>query len=301
MYKKIFTLTFVAAALLFSACQKSEGIYNPKQKIDKIFTEEFVSLAGREVATGKELSEDWTWDGDKLTRVDKYDIMTSELEESCSYTYDGNVLTRLSLDANNYSEFIYDGKKLSEVRSYENGKLESTLLITKRDGKKITEMKATTYDLDNDSKSTHLLQSTLHLFMPASAAEKIATLAQKRVATKDGKTETNIAFTWAGDNISQLEATEPGYRVYMAYEYDNKKSPYTGLGECLTETSSLSMWSSKNNIVYDSIIVFEDNQESMSVVVNYTYEYDGNWPVKRILEVTLPIGSATSNTYYEYK
>ena len=60
MKKLCVVLALVALLAGFCACEKEEwGVYNPKLKINMIYSEE----------DGHYLQEQWTWDGDLLTKT----------------------------------------------------------------------------------------------------------------------------------------------------------------------------------------------------------------------------------------
>lgn len=304
MKTKVLTLTVVAIAL-FASCQKSEGIYNPNKKISKLYEEGIASWTigdnTQEISTGKNLSEEWTWTGDKLSRIDQFSP-TGELESSNIFTYDGDVLVRTDYGDNSHTDFIYDGKKISEIKNYEGDVLSSVLAVTKRDGKKITEMTATTYPTTQpNSKTTHQLQNVLGLLIPESAAECIAHAAKQHVATKGDPLVSNITLTWTGNNITKIEATDPSANMYMVYAYDNKKSPTKGFIDYLTGYISMNEWGSKNNSILDSIVAYNQGEMYYNTCARYTYEYDGDWPVKRTYSTVVESASATSIRYYEYK
>lgn len=304
MKTKVLTLTVVAIAL-FASCQKSEGIYDPGKKLSKLYDESILSWNTgddtQEYSTGKNLSEEWTWTGDKLSRIDQYSS-SGVLESSNTFTYDGDIIVRSDYGDNSYTDFIYDGKKVSEIKNYKEGVLSSVLAVTKRDGKKIAEMTATTYPTTQpNSKTTHQLQNVLELLIPESAAEYIATAAEKHVATKGDPLVSNITLTWTGNNITKIEVTEPNTNMYMVYAYDNKKSPTKGLIDYLSGYLTMNEWGSKNNSIHDSIVAYSNGELIYNFSAHYTYEYDGNWPVNRTYSTVTESVSATSIRYYEYK
>src|SRR5574344_1096037 len=91
--KKNYVLLLIAAlCVILSACTK-EGVYNPKEKISRIFYQSSNS-------NGKNLQESWTWDK--------------------------NLLSKIVDENGDFRNFEYDGKQLKTVR-YSNGdKLEYT-------------------------------------------------------------------------------------------------------------------------------------------------------------------------------
>ena len=73
----------LAALCLFAACSEKEGVYNPKKKIANIYKSGVTIHSSLDESTGlwysdtvtvaKYLSEAWTWDGKKLTKVTFYE------------------------------------------------------------------------------------------------------------------------------------------------------------------------------------------------------------------------------------
>ena len=87
--KKTALFAAAAALLLFGACQK-DGKYNPKQKIAKVYEESNYSYYYYNEYTGewntatdntpKHLTEEWTWDGKKLSKITHIDYDYDEDE-----------------------------------------------------------------------------------------------------------------------------------------------------------------------------------------------------------------------------
>ena len=297
MTKKIIILA-AATICLFAACQKSEGVFDPGKKLSKIYSETTITYAGMEVSSGRYLSEEWNWDGDKVTRYVSYNT-DGTVRYSYDFVYDGKNLTRLDANDGYYTEFIYDGKKLQEIRISYDGELTSKAVVTKRDGKKITQMTATSYEYIESYKRQ--MNTVLQMLMPESAAEFIATSLEKQVATKGGETTTSIDLTWTGDNITKIALTEDDGVAEMVYSYDNKSNPRQGFHVDLRNTASMSVWGSENNEIYDSIVANYGEGQTYNLSNHYEYEYDGQWPVKRTSTVAYETLTGTSTIEYEYK
>ena len=308
------TLSFVlmAAVLVFASCQKSEGYYNPDKKINKIYEslETSYSIAGATSTNTveKHVTESWTWNGNKLQKIECYND-EGELEETDVFTYDGNVLTKIEWDNQGRAEFVYDGKLLKSMSFYLEGKPHSEAHVTQRDGKKITEFLTYAFaDRAEDSKCTHGKLTAMRLLIPEMAAKDIAqhTEALRSAKSKADITETNtIKLTWDGDNVTNMVMTSDATdtRIEQIYAYDNKRNPFKSHIYNLISPLTMNEWGSSNNPVFDSTNMTGSNYVSFGD--RYTYEYDGEWPVTRIYsrEIVTSYGTASTKqfVYYEYK
>ena len=59
MKKTTLFMTLLLSTIVISSCNK-DGVYNPKEKIDKIYVDS---------GSGKYLSEDWTWNKKELKTI----------------------------------------------------------------------------------------------------------------------------------------------------------------------------------------------------------------------------------------
>ena len=71
---KRFVICLAAIGLIFSfnACKK-DGVYNPSKKVSKIYTEVYLyDSAGSVTCSIPVLSENYTWDKNRLKELDSY-------------------------------------------------------------------------------------------------------------------------------------------------------------------------------------------------------------------------------------
>lgn len=301
-----------ATVLMFASCQKSEGYYNPARKISKIYesSEMFYTVAGQTTTYPheKHMTEEWTWDGNKLKKIDFYHD-NGELEETATFTYDGKVVTKIEWTDTSLAEFVYDGKLLKAIKIFIGGAPYSETVVTQRDGKKITEFVAYVYvDNISNSKCARANQTALRLMLPELAAQDIA---QHMEVLRDAKSKADtyevnpIRLTWDDDNVTNMVMTSNAYdtRIEQVYAYDNKTNPYRAFTYYLCGPNVMNDWGSSNNPVLDS--TYMTGETYMNYGLHYTYEYDGDWPVKRIYttEQVSPNFTLTTNqyVYYEYK
>ena len=331
--KKILVLAMAAAVVsLMGACKK-EGVYNPKQKIAKVYNESSSTdsyFDGTEWHTNsytqpKELVEEWTWDGKLLTQI-AYPYTSEDangnvttMYEYIKFTYDGKQLTEVNSDWERMA-ITYDGKKLDKIELYysdDKASSEPNAIFTfTYDGKKISKMTVNIEDEEiakgknGRPQMGRMTRMLLQSFTPdASGTEKMlaATCEKARKAGAKGRVNVDMLLTWDGNNISKIESKYMGMTVQtIEYTYDDKNNPYQGflftlVGDLQVEDNPLA-FGNENNIT--SVKMYEPGDEE-SYTENYTYTYDGKWPVscssKHENADDWNRYSYTSTVYYEYK
>ena len=331
--KKII-LTCAAAALLMASvsCKKEkEGVYNPKEKIQKIYLDYKVYENG-ELANEmpKYLSESWSWKEDLLDRITYYQPTYSEEVSIPFYvytqlfTYDNdNRLTKSEVlgYANMYATYEYDGQYLKTIKMYENNQYSMGFTFN-RDGKTVTSITVTfTSDMidkaSGNKQLASLLQRTnpLRFVLAPEAADQLLTLSSdcaKKVAKKGSKLDpamVNIEFEleWKDGNITHYNGRLYFDELDAAMTYDTKHNPYLGLYDLvntLNESSGLHTASmSKNNITSITLTASEATTNTTeSDTYNYTYTYNSkDYPAtKTITENYGYRETLVTTTYFEY-
>ena len=297
----------LAVACLFAACTK-DGVYNPKEKISKIYQSSSTTYSGggydNTSTTPKHMTEAWTWDGKTVASISYYGS-DGDLDNTVNFTYDGKRLQRIINSSKEYTEFTYDGKKIDKFETYEDGKLASTGTVT-YDGKQIVQIDIVEYDSKAAKSPSEIayMQTLMQVVMPV-YTEKTAQ-AINTIATKGNDTYT-IKFEWDGKNISKCNMDMGDGSVSITYTYDEMNNPYKGFLYILGEDGNTSAWGSKNNVTKE-VITYNYDGETNEYTANYTYEYDGKWPVTKTLSESVSqniLGttvtySYTSVTYFEY-
>ena len=126
IYEKTFlkfttiTLSLLILCALFNSCQKDQA-YNPEQKIKKIYIM-------RDIFSPKILWQEWTWDENKLMRIDYYPDDNS-LSATEYYTYEENKLIKVE-DSEGYFQISYTGFKYNKIEYF---KKDDNLLIASWD------------------------------------------------------------------------------------------------------------------------------------------------------------------------
>ena len=116
MKKVTLKLTALCMALFFvfafSSCEK-DGVYNPSKKISKIYTQ---GTGGQ-----KYLSQVWSWDKNKLAKVEHY--WGNTFGYSSTYVYDKNRLSEIRDSDGDYLKIEYSGSNYDKATFYSEGKL----------------------------------------------------------------------------------------------------------------------------------------------------------------------------------
>lgn len=315
--KKTALFAAAAALLLFGACQK-DGKYNPKQKIAKVYEESSYSYSNYDESTGewntdtyntpKHLTEEWTWDGKKLSKITFIDYdydedgnMVADGQDVANFNYDGSQMTEITISDGGRMTFTYDGKKLQKAELYDGDATPYMTYEFEHDGKKISSMTMTMVE-KKGAKVSRLERLLLGNIIPQTKSTD-QFVCQLRAKAAKSVQSIKIDLTWDGDNVSKIAAT-PGGNATMSLTYDDKNNPFRNFGLMFGsygETGTGVEFCNKNNITK---LVYSRNDGS-SAEENYTYTYDGNWPVTRtgvyVYEEEYGKDSSAHKYYYEYE
>lgn len=289
------TIVCVVFALIFTACDK-EGVYNPKQKISKIYAQYYYDL--EEITPPKELAETWIWDKNLLVKI----VYEAEDQSYDIFEYDGKQISKIKNyydgEQEGYLTFTYEKSTLKKIEYF----YESTLCLSAEithDGKKISKVKMTEYydDIEEEvgeeeyavKNLTHKDKAfnLIHLFIPGQ---------KKHFLYKNlHKSETynyTITYVYDGDNIISEKWIYEDATDFTTYTYDDKLSPYYNF---INYAESLA--TSKNNILTMKQ-QFSYEGESDEFTGTFTYEYDGKWPVKSTGEYKSEGEHVFTDVYY---
>ncbi|MDR2835616.1 MAG: hypothetical protein LBV69_05380 [Bacteroidales bacterium] len=280
--KKLFILLFIATFVVAVSSCKKEGVYQPKQKISKIFNQS--------QGSSKNLNQRWTWDGKNLAK-----IQDGDGNLVATFSYDGKKLTKITGSDGETMTFTYDGKKITKVEGKYNGILFSTYDI-KHNKSKISSITMTEYFIDANYKST---LTTIVFPQFASLIENRAKAGN--IAKASSSYSITIDFTWDGDNISKEKYTEiedgETDETEYTYKYDKKKNPlYNFFGGVEVNASCLS----ENNIISSEGIGAGYNTSTEFSII-----YDGKYPIEIMQTQTYSDGDYTGHytytIFYEYE
>ncbi len=282
--KKTFLITALITLVIFTSCNKNkiDGIYNPKEKIDKIYWS-YADIS-------KRLLEDWTWKDKQLKTIDYYNS-DGTIESTDRFSYNDEHLIQVdNYESDVCMKYRYDHKdRLSEATSSYNGVLMEKYEF-EYDGNELSDIKLTIYEdmaLSNDNR-----MNPLRYMLPELPFESIKSAAKKSPLRSN--IVVNIDIDWEGKNISEMEYDAGDYSEKFVFEYDNKKNPFRGfLGLYFDElTLAHGNFASKNNVT--KIIITEDYKGSTATdteIISYTY--DGIFPATRSYD--------GSTEYFEYE
>ena len=284
----VVALVAVMSAGMFSACKK-DGVYNPKKKISKIYEQ---NDNGE-----KELSETWTWDGNKLARIDYANGNFNVFE------YEKDRLINITDRNGNYQKYIYDGSKIDKIQHWsKDGSVLFEEYKFEHKGSKISKITSESsiedFDFEDfdypETSSKSLKNNALRFVLP----EQIANIASAEFknnlkSQKALKVSLSIELTWKGNNIEKATLANSSVNIPIAiqFTYDNKLNPTYGLfaGETIAN--------SKNNIKKMTVTLAGIPMTEQE----YSYEYEGNFPTKITMTQTEGTDKDTFVGYYEYK
>jgi hypothetical protein len=278
---------FVVASM--TSCTK-EGVYTPKEKIKRVY----VSSS----STEKYLSQSWNWDGKLLGSIDHYSSNgTGTLSWTEDFTYDGKRLARVDYFVGSESTvYEYDGKYLKNANYYYRGELAATSSYEYSKGK-MSKMTITNYDSKSRGKG-HLETSYLPFQDEVvKACNKCLTMLQSNNLEKALDIMT-YQFTWEGNNVSKVVATPDGEMATVSLYYDSKNNPLKSFHNLYSDVESdlgPVVILSKNNVTKMIATYNGDND-----VVDYTYLYNSDdYPVMQIEKY--PDYDDQYIVYYEYE
>lgn len=291
--KKHTLLSIIALFLIIvfnSTSCKKDGVYNPVKKIHKIYTQKDKEK--------KTLTETWTWNEKKLSRIDYIDSYSL-------FEYDGKQISKITNSHGSYMEFTYKGSKIDKISYYADNKLLEVYNF-KHDGGKISKITLEEYTKDeildktNQTQIEILKNNALRFVLPEQFCETVIESSLLRKNLKSGEsTISTMDLTWYEKNVVKMIYEHVGdYRTYIltyTYNHDNKRNPLNGFLSYNMDEFVFSY--SKNNIIRKFIA--DNNGDSWEY--NYTYIYDGNCPIQATRIRKIASYSETFITYYEYE
>ena len=314
MKKTILALAILALLASVSSCTKEkEGMYNPKQKIQTVYLDIKGYQEGELVFLNpKYKSEDWTWNDNRIDRIDYYELATyygedsdttvSQLAFTQLFSYDkGDRLTKSEIlgEMNMVATYTYDGNYLESITITEYNRPYLIYRFSRTD-KKVTSIDITVNE-DEFKKGTSadkaikqlMRANPLRFVMSPEIAARTMTATQEctqRMAKK-GCTKAEMTVTlnveWDGENISKISGTAMDETMTMTFKYDNKNNPFYGLfgiDFLLNESIVPYQAMSCHNITHLTLTYVEDGEEE-SESADYSYTYNNkDFPTTKVLE-----------------
>jgi len=289
----IFVAALVIGALMFSSCQK-DGQYKPKKKIARIEHKATYTL-GSATLTAVNESEEWEWTGKQLTKITYYDgndaIYGYMIPKYDSKKRVESFHSVLGSSVKDYV-FSYDGKDLVKISCYtDDGKLDSEYKFIK-EGKNVVEIALEEF---SSKASVEGNINPLQYILPREVAENIKPV--------DGKSTMTYKLTWDGKNVVSLD-TYADENLFMErkFSYDAAVNPMKGLFTNDGITSMNELYSANNIVASTSTSTYVNDNMTLNVEEEYTYEYTDNYPVKKTWETTTSLGTELSHVMtYTYQ
>lgn len=288
--KNTFRLLVVVAlgTLLFTSCKKEklEGQYMPDKKLSVIRT------ANIDMADDTEsfvTVNTFHWDGKLLSDIEATNGVTGEGLNNCTFTYDSKKRVEkvtVQTDVISIYKFIYTDKELTKVEGYFNSdEITDEYLFTRTDGK-VTQVTYTNFDgflKKGEFKS-------LSFFFPEQVVMAMETAS--KVADKADSTVTNLI--WEGDNIIKTELVT-STTLITDFTYDDKINPIKGLYKGNFESTPENLYSANN------VLTTTSDMPIFGTITNtHTYEYDGDYPVKDVVEMHSTFTDTKTVVTYTY-
>ncbi len=287
MKKNLLIAAIALMAVAFVSCQK-DGVYKPKQRIDKITrswtkTEEYKDVTGithtDNTSADSWVCEAWVW-GDKTVESRTFTEFVPTLAgptypfHKVTYSYDDKNRITGAQDGDHKIEYTYnDDKKFSKITVYDGANLESTVEIN-YDGKVVNSLKVTKF------YPAKKCEAALAMVLPRQIVDVVCSDTEEEIVAKDARTVvTDITIEWDGKNIVKMDAkSSDDVTTTTTYEYDGKLNPYAGF-YCGTGVSA-AMYS-KNNIIKTTTTkkeVLGNGTLTIDTEETVEYEYDGKVP-----------------------
>lgn len=291
-------LTMLAS--VFTSCKKdTEGAFNPKQKIEGIYTEETVTENGNQVSkTDKYLSEKWNWGGKTLTSID-FMNENGSVAATEKYTYDDKNRIATLTSGSQVGTFTYDGKEMTKFEVTENGQFAMSLQF-EHDGKKIVKIILTTPvdddDFDFDFANSRIVRQVLgnELTKAVNFAHRNGRMVARKNAVKASTESITMLISWDGDNVSNVSGSLSFMGMSLSmnidFTYDNQLNPLYGNMAIFTLGASEGNMGtlSKNNVTSMTTKMTMPFFGEQKDVINYKYTYDGKYPSAVTMEEKVP-------------
>ncbi|HQA86357.1 MAG TPA: hypothetical protein PK448_02210, partial [Bacteroidales bacterium] len=279
--RKIVLLSMVLS-LFFLGCHK-DGVYNPKEKIKRIYTQ----YPGET----KNLWQEWTWNKMLLTKIECFSENISDGHRL--FIYEKKRLVKIETSWGDYINIKYDGRNFDKIEGfYSDGQTSFTMKFT-HDKNKISKIEVINYLYNNDeSKSKRDIVSIIEPLFPTEFKQSMnkikSNMKNKGINTRKSTT----SFIYDGENIKEMRIEEcrSDYYccdIYTYIKYDKKSNPkyhfiygnsednYNGMGV-----------TSKNNPLEVKNIWQENTTDEYkgiytgSRTITYDYKYNGKFPVE---------------------
>ena len=277
---------FIIGAFLFSACHK-EGQYLPKKKIAKIEHVMTTSMWGITTTAVTDCQE-WEWSGKLLSKITLRDG-DGDIDGVIVPQYDkkkrvSSLHCVSGSDIDDYN-FTYEGKNLMKITHTSSDKDVAVYTFVRED-KNVVEITVTGYSKSNGIAVVNPLQ----LVLPDEVAEVIKPSDEKATAV--------YKLVWDGGNLVSMEQFVNGVlNKNYKWTYDNAINPLKGLfSNGYGSLNGFEELYSANNVV-ESQTVTHSALYDVEIGLEYSYEYENDYPVKKTWSAVASTGLEVVHTY----
>ena len=281
---KRFFLFFLAIVCLAGCMHKEGKLYTSHCINDVVAVESRYMDEVEYYTTGTYVSETWNWNGKELYRIDyRGDHPYSE-----NLFYEGSRLSWTTIPAYGIRmDYFYDGRKLDRI---EVSKDDEPLCRWSffHDGTTLDKIVCHQFSQSAPLPSTNPLSCYLGNEVSSFLVAQCMAVASER------KEESDMTYNllWADDELKEIQC-DVGDTVWsIKLSYDNKWNPYCqlwGYREMNDPIFGFDMVS-RHNVV--SIEMPYNGRQSQ--LFTFSYEYEDDYPVKRILNYTYPSVNETT-------
>lgn len=279
----------------FTSCNK-DGVYKPKEKIEKIY----VQYEGQD----KVLTETWDWEDNLLKSIKHAD--TDPIGDNSyteTFTYDKKQVKSIS-DGTYTMTYNYDGRYFDNIKVTEGSDEVGTMTFS-HDGKLISKIDITLND--DDFMKSRMAESAMRFIAPEFACDFGKIMQAEAQRGFKGKTEMVVSFEYDGVNVQKaiVRNNTANVEQVFTYTYSDYMNPFYKLFSHSNDNNAYNQ--SKNA----PATIHETNSAWNSTTWDYTYTYpsvDHKYPTQMTEKkvTTQVIGNMTNtinNTtsyFYEY-
>lgn len=278
-------------AMVGVSCQK-DGVYKPKNKISRIYTQRD--------GHAKILEQTWNWDKGLLSSV-----TYNEDDVVLNFLYDGKRLTSIVVEGEAMN-FEYDGSALTRMTLSDEGELLAEYTF-KHDGKLITEIETRMDASLAKGINSRLLKTAFNLVAPQMAETQLEQIAIAQESQIKGIYTYTDVLTYDGKNVISMKRHDSDQKNYeYTYTYSDKLNPFYHMLYGGEDIVGLGL--SKNAV---ATYHYEDDViHSRTIDLEVTFpSLDGKFPLQetRTLKTTHNVGGLTNiysqvdHYFYEYE
>lgn len=273
-------LVIVIVSISFTSCEDPAGVYNPKKKIAKVYQ--------KEVGEAEYLSQEWTWDGNKLASITFY--YEGEFEGMDEYTYDGDRVMKVRDNYGYHAEFSYLDKQFDKIKFYDPDRELMIEYAFQYERKKISKITLHFYDDDIDK---NLISMMNRGFIGQLLSKEGMKMVAKKMSNHP-KESVVMNLSYEGDNLASIKVEDESITFS---KYDTHTNVLYNFCPFSTyDNNTIYYIFSKNNPGKSNY-----NVGAFTITTNYTYTYNGDFPATIQSSMVYGGESYASTTRIEYK